>query len=185
MCSSADHAAGAPRSTPTCAPRTRRSKTMCLAWQRGCWTVSERLDRSADPKRPQEPSRNDDRHAGKGTASPPIGSIVGDAEDGYANDSPMETTKTVSTGLWKSRKEREIPTFAQPRLVLVKKRRTEDQRTTTRSTTEGLGRHAPWWPVLKCRSMAGFQVSTEGLSTDRVLDQINAWREDLINLNRN
>jgi hypothetical protein len=60
--------------------------------------------------------------AGKGTASPPIGSIVGDdAEDGYANGSPMETTKTVSTGLWKSRKEREIPTFAQPRLVWGKR----------------------------------------------------------------
>jgi len=53
---------------------------------------------------------------------------VGDAEDGYANDSPMETTKTVSTGLWKSRKEREIPTFAQPRLVVVKERKEQKTR---------------------------------------------------------
>jgi hypothetical protein len=45
---------------------------------------------------------------------------VDDAEDGYANDSPNGNHKTVSTGLWKSRKEREIPTFAQPRLVLGK-----------------------------------------------------------------
>jgi hypothetical protein len=55
---------------------------------------------------------------------------VGDAEDGYANDSPMETTKTVSTGLWKSRKEREIPTFAQPLLVWLKREepKTREQR---------------------------------------------------------
>jgi len=84
------------------------------------------LDRSADPKRPSLEERRSARR--QGYSIPRIGSIVGDAEDGYANDSPMETTKTVSTGLWKSRKEREIPTFAQPRLVgeREKKSRTAD-----------------------------------------------------------
>jgi hypothetical protein len=57
---------------------------------------------------------------------PQSGSIVDDAEDGYANASPHGNHKTVSTGLWKSRKEREIPTFAQPRLVLLKR---EEQQT--------------------------------------------------------
>src|SRR6266851_1357658 len=70
MCSSADHAAGAPRSTPTCAPRTRRSKTMCLS--RGNVDAGLSLigwTGSADPKRPRRShSRNDDRHAGKGTS---------------------------------------------------------------------------------------------------------------------
>jgi hypothetical protein len=38
MCSSADHAAGAPKSTPTCVPRTGRSKTPPVsAARRNCW----------------------------------------------------------------------------------------------------------------------------------------------------
>ena len=54
-------------------------------------------------------SRNDDRHAGKGTASPAIGSIVGDAEFGYANDSPMETTKRFPQGFGNLAKNARFP----------------------------------------------------------------------------
>src|SRR5216683_2777806 len=109
MCSSADHAVGAPRSTPTCAPRTRRSKTMCLAWQRGCWTVSERVERSADPKRPRRSLEERRSECRQGYSIPPIGSIVGDAEDGYANDSPMETTKRFPQGFGNLAKNARFP----------------------------------------------------------------------------
>jgi hypothetical protein len=52
--------------------------------------------------------RNDDRQAGKGTASP-LGSIVDDAEDGYANDSPMETTKRFPQGFGNLAKNARFP----------------------------------------------------------------------------
>ena len=42
---------------------------------------------------------------------------TGDDDDGYGNAVPMEA-KSASTGTWKSRTEREIPTFPQP-LVCV------------------------------------------------------------------
>jgi hypothetical protein len=87
-------------------------------------------------------SRNNDRQAGQGTASPRIASIVDEAEDGYANDSPGETTLRFPQGFGNLATKREIPTFAQPRLVSLKERRTEDQKRTTRSTNERLGRHA-------------------------------------------
>jgi hypothetical protein len=54
-------------------------------------------------------SRNDDRQAGKGTASPKIGSIVDDAEDSYANDSPMETTKRFPQGFGNLAKNARFP----------------------------------------------------------------------------
>jgi hypothetical protein len=65
----------------------------------------------------------------------------------------METTKRFPQGFGNLAKNSEIPTFAQPRPDLVKERRTEDQRTTTRSTTEGLSRR---------QLMAGFEVSING-----------------------
>jgi hypothetical protein len=46
-------------------------------------------------------------------------------------------------------------------------RRTEDQKTTTKSTTKG-SVATPVVPVLKCRAMAGFQVSTEVYSSASV-----------------
>jgi hypothetical protein len=65
------------------------------------------LERSADPKRPA--SRNDDRHAGKWYSILPIGSIVDDAEDGHANDSPMETTKRFPQGFGNLAKNARFP----------------------------------------------------------------------------
>src|SRR5580700_2116925 len=93
--------------------------------------VSVRLERSVDPKRPRRmlEERRSARRQGY--------SITPDRLDGgrcrrwLCKCQPHGNHKTVSTGLWKSRQEREIPTFAQPRLVSVKeRRRTEDQRTT-------------------------------------------------------
>ena len=54
-------------------------------------------------------SRNDDRQAGKGYSIPPIDSIVDDAADGYANDSPMETTTRFPQGFGNLAKNARFP----------------------------------------------------------------------------
>jgi hypothetical protein len=63
------------------------------------------LDRSLSGR--SGPPIHNDRVGPRGTTigtpakvqhPPPIGSIVGDAEDGYANASPMETTKRFPQG---------------------------------------------------------------------------------------
>jgi hypothetical protein len=74
-------------------------------------------------------ARNDDRHAGQGRASPPIGrSREGERPDGCGNDVPMETQERFPQGTWKSRTGREIPTFPQAdHRVPERKRKREDE----------------------------------------------------------
>jgi hypothetical protein len=67
-------------------------------------------------------SRNDDRQAGKGTASPTIGSIVDDAEDGYANDSPMETTTRFPRGCGNLAKNARFPHSPNPGWIRRRRR---------------------------------------------------------------
>ena len=57
--------------------------------------------------------RNDDRQAAKGTASPLSARSRAPAKTAVEMTSCGNHT-TVSTGTWKSRPEREIPTFPQP-----------------------------------------------------------------------
>jgi hypothetical protein len=45
--------------------------------------------------------------------------MSGSNDDGRGNDVPVETHRTVPTRTWKSRPEREIPTFPPPMLLVV------------------------------------------------------------------
>src|SRR5713226_6977753 len=66
---------------------------------------------------------------------------------------PHGNHKTVSTGRWKSRKEREIPTFAQPLFVLLKR---EEQKTREQRLDQ------PLTVSVATPVVAGFEVSING-----------------------
>src|SRR3990167_6381154 len=70
--------------------------------------------------------RNDDRCAAQGLLSPDSRAeeVMTTIARGCGNAAPMEITKRFSTGAWKSRTEREIPTFPQADSFLLQMRRT-------------------------------------------------------------
>src|SRR3989338_1675463 len=123
-------------------------------------------------------ARNDDRQAGKGPASPSDRprSPSRTPEDGCGNDVPMETTERFPQGLGNLAQHARFPHSHSRSFVGLK--REKNRRTRAQTATSINNRPSrsprPWWPVLKCRSVAGFQVSTEGCqrqdSADRYSD---------------
>src|SRR2546422_6762342 len=83
-------------------------------------SASERVEGSADRKRPHRRAQEPRSASRQGCSIPPAGRSRATVK------TPVEMTpygnhKTVSTGTWKSRTEREIPTFPQPILVRLKR----------------------------------------------------------------
>ena len=77
-------------------------------------------------------ARNDDRRAGKGTASPGFGSIVSRAgKNGCGNDVPVETPKRFPQGLGNLAKNARFPHFHSQSSTRIGK----EKRTRTRKAT--------------------------------------------------
>ena len=81
----------------------------------------------------------------------------------------METTERFPQGLGNLAQHARFPHSHSRSFVGLK--REKNRRTRAQTATSINNRPSrsprPWWPVLKCRSVAGFQVSTEGMPKTR------------------
>ena len=123
-------------------------------------SASERVEASADRKRPHKRPQERRSASRQGCSIPPVGSIAGDSEDGGGNDALWKPQNGFHRDLEISHRTRDshIPTS---RSVVRLTRETNGEPTTDNDIEPPSPSSCPWWPVLRCRSVDSGQPLTK------------------------